>query len=227
MFHSKTLSLFAAAVIAGFAVAGSANAATLSGLALDGSDQFQWPDAPLIGGQEQFDTSMSATSGRDVKDNRDQGQSFTITQTGTLDSVAFNFHAFSSSGTANFTWNFFKVVSATDSTMVGSVIDSLTVTASDLTNLGFSDDDKGTLVFDVVDTSVTADDVYAIQLDTDSGTDHIVKWRRDNSGYTGGEAFGNESVADDYYAAAYAVPEPASLAMGLFGLALIAGRRRR
>ena len=178
-------------------------AATISGLSVSGGN-YQWPTSTLLADNEQVSAAVDGSSGHDLKSNRDQGNTFTITQDGTVDLIAMNFESFNSSGTADFTFKFFEVVSASDPSQVGATIDSLTVSAADVTALGFANGDEGTLVFDVVDTVVTAGATYALQFDTPNDSSLIMKWRRDNAGsYTGGESFGNVTSAPDYHFGVY------------------------
>ena len=206
----------------------AASAATISGLALSGGD-YQWPTSTLLADNEQVSAAVDGSSGHDLKDNRDQGNTFTIAQDGTIDLIAMNFESFNSSGSATITFNFYEVNSASDPTQVGGIIDSLAVSAADVTGLGFANGDEGTLVFDVVDTAVTAGGTYALQFDTVSGqTGTIIKWRKGGS-YTGGQSFGNVTNAPDYHFGVYAVavPEPSTTALlGLGGVALILRRRK-
>jgi hypothetical protein len=203
-----------------------ADAATLLGLPLS-SGSYQWPTSTILAGNEQTTATVTTSSGNDLKENRDQGQTFTITQNGTIDLIAINFEGFSSSGNAAFTFNFFQVVSATNPTMVGSVIDSLTVGAANITALGFANGAQGTLVFDVANTAVTVGSTYAIQFDTNlADTNPVIKWRRDNAGsYSGGQSFGT-AAAPDYHFGVYNIPEPSSALLGGLGLLALLRRRR-
>jgi len=205
----------------------SAHSATLSGLAVSGGE-FQWPTSTLLADFEHTSAGVGSQTGHDVKQARNQGQTFTITQNGTIDLIAINFEAFVPTGNANFTFNFFQVVSATNPTMVGSVIDSLTVTAADITALGFSSGNTGTLVFDVTDTAVTANSTYAWQLITNSSdANHIIKLRRNtNNDYTDGQAFGTTGGATDYHFGVYNIPEPTTALLGGLGLLALLRRRR-
>lgn len=231
-----TASLITALVACSTLVAGSATAATISILPTTGgvTPAYQAPSEPLLGGNPTTDPTGSA---QDVRSNRDPGLRFEIDSTGTIDKIALFVTNFVSSGTRNFTINFFKIDPATTSqadltgrfgetTYEASVIDSTaTITATDLSNLGVSDGDDFTLVVDVADTAVTAGEVYAAQIDIlANGTDDILSLRY-NGSYTEGFGIG-ANIVGDYHLAAYGVPEPGSLAlMGLGGL-LIARRRR-
>ena len=153
---------------------------------------------------------------------------FTVTQNGTIETIAFNFETFSPTGTSTITFNFFQVVSASDPTMVGGVIDTVDINASDLTGLGFANGDEGTVIIDVADTAVTAGGTYAIQFDTGADSAFIVKWRRDDTGtYTDGQAFGNEVTAADYHFGVYgSIPEPSAALLSGLGICLLLRRRR-
>lgn len=215
-----------------FAIAGivlttsAASAATLSGIAVSGGN-YQWPTLPLLADNEQTSSTVGSGTAHDLKQGRNQGMTFTVTQNGTIDLIAMNFESFSSGGNADFTFNFFEVQSATNPTQVGATIDTVTVTAADVTAAGFANGDEGTLVFDVTDTAVTMGGTYALQFIT-TNNNYIVKWRNDTDGYTGGQPFGDDFKANGYNFGVYgAVPEPSTAALlGLGGLALILRRRR-
>ena len=115
--------------------------------------------------------------------------------------------------------------------MVGSVIDTATVSAADITALGFDSepgsffyaDAWGTLVFDVTDTAVSAGDVYAMELN--AGTDYIFSVRRGAT--ITGELWGTYT-SPDIFVAAYDVPEPATMSLlAIGGLGVLLKRRRR
>ncbi len=206
----------------------SAHAATLSGLSVSGGN-YQWPTATLLADNEQVSAAVDSSSGHDLKSNRDQGNTFTITQNGTIDLIAMNFESFNSSGTADLTFLFYEVVSASNPTQVGATIDSLTVSAADVSALGFANGDEGTLVFDVTNTAVTTGGTYALQFDTPNDSNLLMKWRRDNAGsYAGGQSFGTTAAPDYHFGVYDAIPEPSSGALlGLGGLALVTRRRRK
>jgi hypothetical protein len=234
MINIHTLMTFilrvSAVLAASILAAASAHAATITGLAVDGSNNFQVPSSDFMGGLPAVSALVTSSSGHDVKSNRDQGQTFTVTETGTITEIAMFFESYTAGGTADFTFNFFEVASATDPTQVGATIDSLTVTDAMVSGLGFLDGDEGTLVFDVADTIVSAGSTYAIQLDTANDSSLILKWRRQNSDtYTDGINFGNGINGADYHVAAYGlVPEPSGFALlaGCFGLSWVMLRRR-
>ena len=207
----------------------SGSAATIAGGLATSGGNYQWPSSTFLGGNEQTSANVTGSTGHDLDSNRDQGNTFTITQTGTIETIAFNFETFSTTGTSTITFNFFQVVSASDPTMVGGVIDSVIINASDVTGLGFVNDDEGTIIIDVVDTAVTAGATYAIQFDTDAINSHILKWRRDNTGntYTDGQSFGNTTAASDYHFGAYgSIPEPSAALLSGLGICLLLRRRR-
>ena len=206
--RNRTFLTLAAVAMTTMAFTTSADAATLTGLSLSGGN-YQWPTSTLLADNEQVSAAVNSSSGHDLKSNRDQGNTFTISQNGTIDLIAMNFESFKNTGTADFTFDFFEVVSATDPTQVGATIDSLTVSAADVTALGFANGDEGTLVFDVINTAVTTGGTYALQFDTPNDSNLIMKWRRDNPGsYTGGKSFGNTVAAPDYHFGVYAGPSP-------------------
>ena len=225
-----TLAVVATAIVVMSATFASAAIISPSGLAIDSTPEFQWPTSTLLGGQEQASTAYSSSAGYGVKSSRVFGQSFTITQDGTIDLIAFNFQRNDANGD-DFTFEFYKVTSASDHTMVGSVIDTATVSAADITALGFDSepgsffyaDAWGTLVFDVTDTAVSAGDVYAMELN--AGTDYIFSVRRGAT--ITGELWGTYT-SPDIFVAAYAVPEPATMSLlAIGGLGVLLKRRRR
>jgi hypothetical protein len=232
---NRTLLTLAVVAMASLAfTATSAPAAIMSGLAISGGN-YQWPSEILLADNEQVSAAVNGSSGHDLKSDRDQGNTFTVTQNGTIDLIAMNFESFNSSGTADITFKFFEVVSATNSTQVGATIDSLTVSAADVTALGFANGDEGTLVFDVTNTAVTTGGTYALQFDTPNNSNLIMKWRRDNaSSYTGGQSFGT-TAAPDYHFGVYAgaapspssTPEPSTFILATLGLLSLGMTRRR
>jgi len=221
------LTLAVVAIVSLAFTATPAHAVIMSGFATSGGS-YQWPASTLLADNEQVTATVNASSGHDLKSARNQGNTFTVTQNGAIDLIAMNFESFNNTGTADFTFKFFEVVSAADSTQVGAIIDSLTVSAANVTALGFANGAEGTLVFDVANTAVTTGDTYALQFVTPNDSNLIMKWRRDNAGsYTGGQSFGTTTAAPDYHFGVYATPEPATMSiLALGGLGLLRRRRR-
>ncbi len=215
-------------------LAGTANAATFSILPLDASNQWQDPAGLVLdnlrGG---FTINPVGEFGeRDIKSNRDNAQSFTITSATIIDKVAINFAETLSDGGST-TFEFFAVADANAATLtpLGGIIDSVTFTSA---TLGVGTNDAGTLIFDVVDTVAAANSAFAIRFDTASSmTTRTVKWEHfdaNETGYPGGAGYqaNAPTVGRDYTLGVVAVPEPATMSLlVLGGLGVLLRRRSR
>ncbi len=215
------------------AIALPASAVTISVLPLDENNLLQNPDNLVLdylrGGE-----TIGARTERDVKDNRDNAQSFLLTTATTIDAIAIQYSDLRTNG-ATMTFEFFRVADADATSLIvdGDIIDSFTFDGS---HPAFNGNLAGTLIFDVTDTVAAAGDAFAIRFDTDPGTTHSFKWeilhdKRNDVGFTGGQAYekntgGGSNFHKVYTIGVVAVPEPASLSLlGISGLALL--RRRR
>jgi len=191
----KTLIL---AGILGTAMAAQGAAVTLSGLSQSGGE-FQWPSATLLGGHE--NVSLATQVG--LQTGRSYGQTFTIVENDTIDLITFSFMDFSTAG-GDFTVEFYKVASVSTGDTSTGPVDSGTFSAADISALGFSTGDHGTLVLDVTDTAVTAGEVYAWKV-TGLGN-RVFNTQNSASVYAGGQSFGTQTGTRDYFVAAYSFP---------------------
>lgn len=208
------------------ALSAPATAATLSVLPLDGDGLFQDPEGLVL--DQLRKNAASAQHERDVDNNRDNGQSFTITAATVIDKIAISYSVLAADGTDT-TFEFFRVANPLASTLTpdGGIIDSITFNGSDP---AFGGNAAGTLIFDVANTAAAAGDAFAIRFDTAGGTSHTIKWEiLDNStaaSYPGGMAYENGSQFNKVYSfGVIAVPEPASLTLLALGGLLLARKR--
>jgi hypothetical protein len=212
------------------ALAAPLSAATIfSVLALDGSNNFQAPAGSTL--VDTLNTGSSTSpDNRGISANRDNAQTFTTTTAGTIDKIAINFDGFSSSSTTPLVFELFRTVNATANLLASPVlIDSLSLTAADMSAALGSTPVRGTLVFDVVDTSAAIGDTFAIRFNSDAGFVYFMQWSGGNSTYADGKYYeGNIGRANtDRALAVMSIPEPSSAALiGLGGLALILRRRK-
>jgi len=258
MFHSKTVSLFAAAVTAAFVFAGTANAALLlinfdevTSYTSDGTNTWQTFDLSegSVNGSNAFvpvtgvtladttgstaagytlDISGSVTSGSTIAENvgpnagdpvvdgdgnpttlpawfdsssaeQRSGHNIRIHPSLENQVLTYAFSGFQTTDTVKFEFVFGKTNGTGDRT-----IDLGLNTREDILD-GVDADGQ----FAVGVTNVTGSTSYSFTVQGNQGA---------NSWGPGGNAIGVTVTP---------IPEPASLAMGLFGLTLIAGRRRR
>lgn len=197
-------------IIAGLfaATMASQGAVTISGLPQSGGD-FRWPSSALLGGYEQY--VAHAALGVGIKLDRNFGQTFTIVQNGTIEQIAFSFKNFQDAG-SDFTVEFYKVASVSTGGTPTGPVDSGTFSAADISALGFSNGDDGTLVLDVTSTAVTAGDVYAWEIT--AGATSIFEVQNIDNGLADGQSFGGVAGARDYFVAAYGavyVPVPTDM----------------
>ena len=222
--HSR--SLFAACIIL-VCHAPHAFSASISVLPLSGGD-FQAPSDAEHLVFDQLRTGFAPdenTFERDVKGDRDNAQTFTLVDATTIDKIAINFQN-APLDTSETTFEFFSVADPTASTLTpSSILDTYTFSSADL---GTS---AGTLVFDIVDTSATANSSYGVRFDTQSSTSLVFKWTFVPTAYADAERYENNNAASDddlYSIGVVSVPEPSTLALfGLVAGALALLRKRK
>lgn len=208
-----------------------AQAATFDVLPLDGDSLFQAPENLFV---DHLITGTGIVSNhavfneRDVKSPRHNAQTFTVGSDFTLDKIAINYFAAATAFTREATFQFFAVAESEPSSLPASpvLIDSVSFTSD---QLGQS---AGTLIFDVVDTNVTAGSSFAIRFLAGT-SDLIFKWAfadpfADARRYEGNNLVSNNEDYSIGLIGTATIPEPSSVAALLGGAAvLLAATRRR
>lgn len=220
----STTSLYAlsSALAMGIAAA-PLHAAVISVVPTDENGALQDPDG-LVYNQLRAGTVPKKNNGeRDVKEGRNNAQTFTLGQAVTIDKIAINFQE-SPVGSQAVKFEFFSVATADGNPLTPvSIIDSVDFEGSDLGGAA------GTLVFDVADTVAAAGSSFGIRFTTSSATSLAFKWMFATNEYDGGTRYekGNLQADDDYTIGVIAVPEPASMALAaVAGCPLLLRRRR-
>jgi len=215
-------------LLATFAFAGGANAATLSILG-----GLTAPEGPVLA--ENF--SASALGSESFRSNH--AQTFTVAAGSTIDKIAVAFLNFNSSGTTDtFTFNFARATSTAEaSTLVlGPSLDSVSFSIADLSP-SLSNGDAFTLVFDVANTTASAGDVFAWAFTgpTGSSVTHWANIRQTSTseanraliepgvGYRGTTRINDQR---DNLTYVVAIPEPSTALLGGLGLLALLRRRR-
>jgi hypothetical protein len=228
--------LVVAVVVTYFATpwVGGVQAASISIIPLDGNSEWQAPTGDLV--LDNLRTGFTINppgefNERDVKSNRDNGQSFTISSDTIIDKIAINFSETQSNG-GDTVFEFFAVADANAATMTpnGGIIDTVTFNSA---GLGIGGNDAGTMVFDVANTVAAANSTWGIRFDTEASmTARVIKWEFANGNedtYAAGRSYhpvGGEQNRD-YTLGVIGVPEPSTFALATFGLVGLIGVRRR
>jgi|GEM_PF-1988327 len=218
-------------LLTAIAVAVGAQAATFSVLALDEDNFFQAPDDlivdHLITGTG-IVSNHAAFNERDVKSTRHNAQTFTIGSAFTLDKIAINYFAAATSEAREATFQLFSVAEPEPGSLSADpvIIDSVSFTSSQLTEAA------GTLVFDVIDTEVTAGSSFAIRF-VASSSDLLFKWAfadpfADARRYEGNNLVSNnEDYTIGLIGTASTIPEPSAAALLAGGAAVLLATTRR
>lgn len=179
---------------------------------------------------------LSAQSAN-VRENRDNAQTFTISSATTIDQIAIQFEGAQTATTAQATFEFFAVTNANSATLSqsGSVLDSFTLTGS-----SFGGATSGLLIFDIADTSAAAGSTWGIRFDTQASVlaPGLFNWifsykalgtNAFGSNYPDGSFYqtGNANSGQDYAFGVVSVPEPSTTNMLLAAIGTLLSMKRQ
>lgn len=173
---------------------------------------FYQPSANVLQGEE-----------RDVKDNRDNAQTFQLSTDTIIDKLFITFES-APLGADQATFHFLSL-SAHEELSSAVILSSVTFSSADL---GMA---AGTLIFDVPDISASSGSVFGIRFDTVKGSNTVFKWKGATTSFEGIRYENGSPIttAPEYFTIGVvaAIPEPSTYAMIFGALALVGAVVRR